>query len=328
MERDFYYEPGMNGLDWPAMRREVRPDARAHAVVPAGHRVRHRGVDRRAGHRRTPTSPAAISAARRNRSGVGHAPARTSRSIPTPHTDESTGTGSRRSSRCPTGARDVRPAARGHRHPGAAPAITCSRWNGGSVTAGPRDLRVLPGSRRQVRWGSRRRHPVRRRVPRDRRRRRAANEYTLRYLDWIEHNRRFVDNYTGGATATSTCPIRSRDRPIDIPKVLLLADAQAGDDRRRPLQRRRPGSDIFLAASGQEDPGLLGPPLFARTRPRPGSSTDALLVCLTNRQAGSGGDEVPFLFPGEGDGAGHRHAHLGRPGRDLDVLRPDGRQLG
>ncbi len=41
LERDFYYDPNMNGLDWPAMREKYAPLVRSCDLRP-GHALHHR----------------------------------------------------------------------------------------------------------------------------------------------------------------------------------------------------------------------------------------------------------------------------------------------
>ena len=82
---------------------------------------------------------------------------------------------------------------------------------------------------------------------RTRRRRRRArslvvpsgDEGKLRYLDWVERNRKAVEEASGGKIGYLHLPDTFTRRGRDVPAVLVRPDAEGRADRRRPLQRRR-----------------------------------------------------------------------------------------
>jgi len=128
-----------------------------------------------------------------------------------------------------------------------------------------------------------------------------GSESTLRYRDWVEHNRAVVEEASGGRIG-----------------YLHLPDTYLGSMREFPAyfyaQTRKQG----LVVDGRFNGGGLDPDIFLQRLARrtltywtrrysgpqttPFMTTDAHLVCLTNRQAGSGGDMLPMEFRMQGLG--------------------------
>ncbi len=122
-----------------------------------------------------------------------------------------------------------------------------------------------------------------------------AYEFTLRYLDWVEHNRKVADKESGGTIG-----------------YLHLPDTYLGSAREFPKyfysQTRKKGIIVDGRFNGGGlDPAIflqrLGKKVFAfwtrrysHDQTSPAVATRAHLVCLTNRQAGSGGDMLPMEF--------------------------------
>ncbi len=120
-------------------------------------------------------------------------------------------------------------------------------------------------------------------------------EYTLRYLDWVEHNRIVADKASKGEIG-----------------YLHLPDTYLGSAREFPKyfysQTRKKG----LIVDGRFNGGGLDPAIFlqrlnkevlaywtrrySHDQTDPAVVTRAHLACLTNRQAGSGGDMLPMEF--------------------------------
>jgi len=121
------------------------------------------------------------------------------------------------------------------------------------------------------------------------------SEYRLRYLDWVEHNRQVVDKASHGQIGYLHLPDTFTASARIFPKYFYS-------------QTRKKG----LIVDGRYNGGGLDPDIFLeRLRKHPLSywtrryshdyaapwlGTNAHLVCLTNRQAGSGGDELPYQF--------------------------------
>ncbi len=127
------------------------------------------------------------------------------------------------------------------------------------------------------------------------------SEYFLRYLAWVEHNRQVVEKASHGLIG-----------------YLHLPDTYVGSARIFPKyyysQTRKKG----LIVDGRYNGGGLDPDIFLERLAKkplsywtrryshdyfmPWMANNAHLVCLTNKQAGSGGDELPFLFREKGMG--------------------------
>ncbi|UCF04249.1 MAG: PDZ domain-containing protein, partial [bacterium] len=120
-------------------------------------------------------------------------------------------------------------------------------------------------------------------------------EGTIRYLDWVEHNRKVAEEKSGGLIG-----------------YLHLPDTYLGSCREFPKyyysQLRKKG----LIIDGRFNGGGLDPYIFLRrlmTEPlaywtrrysfdqtNPAVATRAHMVCLTDMHAGSGGDMLPMEF--------------------------------
>ena len=122
-----------------------------------------------------------------------------------------------------------------------------------------------------------------------------AGEYTLRYLDWVEHNRLLADKMSGGTIGYIHLPDTYLGSATEFPKYFYA-------------QARKKG----LVIDGRFNGGGLDPAIFyqrlnkkahsywtrrySHDQRDPAYGVDAHMVCLTNRQAGSGGDMVPMEF--------------------------------
>jgi len=122
-----------------------------------------------------------------------------------------------------------------------------------------------------------------------------SGEYTVRYLDWVEHNRRLADEESGGKIGYIHLPDTYMGSAREFPKYFYS-------------QTRKKG----LIVDGRFNGGGLNPAIFLRRLRRepvtywtrryshdqtaPSVSTTAHMVCLTNKQAGSGGDMLPMEF--------------------------------
>ncbi len=127
------------------------------------------------------------------------------------------------------------------------------------------------------------------------------DESTLRYLDWVETNRRRVDELSHGEIGY-----------LHLPDTYLGSAREFG--RQFYGQTRKQG----LIVDGRYNNGGLDPDIFLERLDRkihsywtrryshdqtgPSVATRAHMACLTNRQAGSGGDELPNVFRWRGMG--------------------------
>jgi len=122
-----------------------------------------------------------------------------------------------------------------------------------------------------------------------------GGEYTLRYLDWVEHNRLTAEKASNGRIGYIHLPDTYLGSSLEFPKYFYA-------------QMRKKG----LIIDGRFNGGGLDPDIFLRRLNKPLHAfwtrryssdqtipdfiTTAHMVCLTNRQAGSGGDMLPMEF--------------------------------
>jgi tricorn protease len=123
----------------------------------------------------------------------------------------------------------------------------------------------------------------------------ASSGYWFRYHDWVERNRRLVDEMSGGTIGYIHMPDTYLGSAVEFPKLWYA-------------QTRKKG----LIIDGRFNGGGLDPAVFlhrlhkdilaywtrrySHDQTDPAVVTNAHLVCLTNRQAGSGGDMLPMEF--------------------------------
>ena len=123
----------------------------------------------------------------------------------------------------------------------------------------------------------------------------ARNGYMMRYHAWVEHNRQLVDEMSGGTIGYLHMPDTYLGSAIEFPKLFYA-------------QTRKKG----IIVDGRFNGGGLDPAVFlnrlnkgilaywtrrySHDQTDPAIVTNAHLVCLTNRQAGSGGDMLPMEF--------------------------------
>jgi tricorn protease len=122
-----------------------------------------------------------------------------------------------------------------------------------------------------------------------------SSEYRLRYLDWVEHNRKTAEKLSGGLIGYIHLPDTWFGSALEFPKYFYS-------------QTRKKG----LIIDGRFNGGGLDPDIFlqrvdkkihsfwtrrySHDQTSPALATRAHTVLLTNRQAGSGGDELPQVF--------------------------------
>ncbi len=120
-------------------------------------------------------------------------------------------------------------------------------------------------------------------------------EGILRYLDWVEHNRILADRMSGGTIGYIHLPDTYLGSATEFPKYFYA-------------QARKKG----LIVDGRFNGGGLDPAIFFQRLNKkahsywtrryssdqrdPAYAVEAHMVCLTNRYAGSGGDMVPMEF--------------------------------
>ncbi len=127
------------------------------------------------------------------------------------------------------------------------------------------------------------------------------SEQTLRYLDWLEHNRAVVDKASGGKIGYIHLPDTFTGSSVQFPKYFYAQTQKQG----LVIDGRFNGGgldpDVFLQRLGKQVLAYWTR-RYSHDYTTPIVATRAHLVCLTNRQAGSGGDMLPMEFQMRGMG--------------------------
>ena len=121
------------------------------------------------------------------------------------------------------------------------------------------------------------------------------NEGPLRYLDWVEQNRRRVAEVSNGKIGYIHLPDTYLSSGREFPKYFYSQTRKQG----LIIDGRYNGGgldpDIFFNRLLKK-PGSYWTRRYSHDQTSPHYHVKAHMVCLTNRQAGSGGDMVPFEF--------------------------------
>ena len=153
-----------------------------------------------------------------------------------------------------------------------------------------------------------------------------ASEAQLRYLDWVESRRKIVDAATGGRIGYMHVPDTSIAGVIQFDKYF---NAQLGKEGLIVDERYNHGGSIpdfyteklqrhlMAVVSGRDGLDVTWPP----------QSINGPKVMIVNELAGSGGDCFPWFFQNEKIGPTRRHTHLGRVGRLQPHHPHDGRRF-
>lgn len=123
----------------------------------------------------------------------------------------------------------------------------------------------------------------------------ASNEYEMRYQAWVEHNRAVVDQASNGQIGYVHLPDTFLDSAVEFPKsffALARKKAIVVDGR---FNGGGLDPEIFLKRLNRK-PHSYWTRRYSHDQTSPVYAPNAHMVCLTNRQAGSGGDELPEEF--------------------------------
>ncbi|MBN2199818.1 MAG: PD40 domain-containing protein [Candidatus Aminicenantes bacterium] len=120
-------------------------------------------------------------------------------------------------------------------------------------------------------------------------------ENTLRYLDWVEHNRRVVDEASGGKIGYIHLPDTYLSSAREFPKTFYAQTRKRGIIVDGRFNGGGLDPDIFLQRLDKKTLAYWTR-RYSHDQTTPAVVTRAHLVCLTNRQAGSGGDMLPMEF--------------------------------
>jgi tricorn protease len=122
-----------------------------------------------------------------------------------------------------------------------------------------------------------------------------GSEFSLRYMDWVEGNRRFVEQASGGEIGYLHLPDTYTGSTAIFPRYFYSQTTKKGIVVDGRFNRGGLDPDIFLERLDKR-PLLYWTRRHSHDYVSPWFATNAHLVCLTNRQAGSGGDMLPYLF--------------------------------
>jgi len=128
-----------------------------------------------------------------------------------------------------------------------------------------------------------------------------AGENTLRYQDWLEHNRMVCEKASNGEIGYIHLPDTYLGSTREFPKYFYSQLRKKGVVIDGRFNGGGLDPDIFLR---RFDKQLLGywTRRYSHDQTIPEVVTRAHMVCLTNRQAGSGGDMLPMEFQLKGMG--------------------------
>ncbi len=128
-----------------------------------------------------------------------------------------------------------------------------------------------------------------------------ASERTLRYLDWVERNRRRVDEASGGRIGYLHLPDTYVGSAIEFPKYFYAQTAKQGILVDGRFNGGGLDPDIFLQRLAKK-PLTYWTRRYSADQVEPVYASEAHMALLTNRQAGSGGDMLPWEFREKGMG--------------------------
>ena len=128
-----------------------------------------------------------------------------------------------------------------------------------------------------------------------------GSEFSLRYMDWVERNRRFVEKESGGEIGYIHLPDTYTGSTALFPRYFYSQTTKKGIIVDGRFNGGGLDPDIFLNRLNKH-PLLYWTRRYSHDYISPWLGTNAHLVCLTNRQAGSGGDMLPYLFRAKGMG--------------------------
>ncbi len=122
-----------------------------------------------------------------------------------------------------------------------------------------------------------------------------ANEDTLRYVDWVEHNRKVVEKESNGEIGYIHFPDTYTGSAVEFPKYFYSQSRKKGVILDGRFNGGGLDPDIFFE---RFDKKILTywTRRYSHDQTSPAMGYQAHFACLTNLYAGSGGDEFPHLF--------------------------------
>ena len=122
-----------------------------------------------------------------------------------------------------------------------------------------------------------------------------GGERTLRYLDWVEHNRLVAEKESNGQIGYIHLPDTYLASAVEFPKYFYSQTRKKGLIIDGRFNGGGLDPDIFLQRLDKK-PLAYWTRRHSHDQTTPAVVTRAHMVCLTNRQAGSGGDMLPMEF--------------------------------
>ncbi len=123
----------------------------------------------------------------------------------------------------------------------------------------------------------------------------AGSENSFRYMDWLESNRMRVDKASGGKIGYIYLPDTWNGSATDFPRYFYSQTKKEGLIIDGRFNGGGLDPEIFLQRL-QKKPHAFWTRRQSADQPIPHLAVDAHMALITNRYAGSGGDELPYEF--------------------------------
>jgi tricorn protease len=121
------------------------------------------------------------------------------------------------------------------------------------------------------------------------------SESIIRYMDWLEANRKAVDEASNGKIGYIYLPDTYNGSATDFPKYFYSQTKKEGIIVDGRFNGGGLDPEIFLERLLKKPHGYWTR-RYSADQPIPALAVNAYMACLTNRYAGSGGDELPYEF--------------------------------
>jgi tricorn protease len=123
----------------------------------------------------------------------------------------------------------------------------------------------------------------------------AGSETSFRYMDWLESNRKTVDKASAGKIGYIYLPDTWNGSATDFPRYFYSQTKKEGLIIDGRFNGGGLDPEIFLQRL-QKKPHAFWTRRQSADQPIPHLAVDAHMALITNRYAGSGGDELPYEF--------------------------------
>ncbi len=123
----------------------------------------------------------------------------------------------------------------------------------------------------------------------------AYSEHGMRYMSWLERNRQKVDEVSDGKIGYVYLPDTYNGSATDFPRYFYSQTKKEGIIVDGRFNGGGLDPEIFLQRLLKKPHGYWTR-RYSADQTIPALAVDAYMACLTNRYAGSGGDELPYEF--------------------------------